>query len=119
MNTATSVARLTANSIRTAFPLRTAVGFAVNRGGLSVGFCVVRSSAASRNVEFMGNPRYARHPLRRLIRGGGSKVSEFARHRARLAVTVRARMDLRFTPLASRSEEHTSELQSQSNLVCR
>src|SRR2546427_1175620 len=38
---------------------------------------------------------------------------------ASLAATARAAKQAFFAPLAARSEEHTSELQSQSNLVCR
>src|SRR2546430_2938835 len=39
--------------------------------------------------------------------------------RAPIDVSVRSRTERRLASRASRSEEHTSELQSQSNLVCR
>src|SRR2546430_9532977 len=53
-----------------------------------------------------------RHPL---VAAGIQPGSERDRLTGRDVVTV----DVRVTVPASRSEEHTSELQSQSNLVCR
>src|SRR2546430_8504724 len=63
-----------------------------------------------RSLGQRGAGRYGAPARRRLDRAGD---------RARGGSTVAAHPDRRNGASATRSEEHTSELQSQSNLVCR
>src|SRR2546427_9305087 len=56
-------------------------------------------------------PRSTLFPYTTLFRSGGAAPGRRAHARARLSSPGRRR--------SGRSEEHTSELQSQSNLVCR
>src|SRR2546430_13689926 len=59
--------------------------------------------------------RSCRYPPRSL----GSPRTHQQKSPATLDTRARVLQPARFLPAATRSEEHTSELQSQSNLVCR
>src|SRR2546430_5760794 len=63
--------------------------------------------------------RTARRPrIPRRVYGDGGAVQQLRRH-ARLGPDPRRSRSERGVVVVERSEEHTSELQSQSNLVCR
>src|SRR2546430_10769829 len=63
-------------------------------------------------------PRSTLFPYTTLFRSPSCFNSGEASRRKRLAANWKAG-PLTYSPLPKRSEEHTSELQSQSNLVCR
>src|SRR2546430_5953437 len=66
-------------------------------------------------------PRSTLFPYTTLFRSQAAKTMDLSAEAARLDVPtlVLCGSKDRLTPPALRSEEHTSELQSQSNLVCR
>src|SRR5688572_25728421 len=70
-----------------------------------------------------GNPTWVRRDVspRRVVASAGSRLSDsgFVRRIRYVGGLPERPLHLRPVPLAVRSEEHTSELQSQSNLVCR
>src|SRR5688572_32226349 len=69
--------------------------------------CSSDLAASARASSRLERPRHARHPRLRM-----SAVPRTAREMTRRQTAIA-------TGCALRSEEHTSELQSQSNLVCR
>src|SRR2546427_8669304 len=63
-------------------------------------------------------PRSTLFPYTTLFRSGGGWIYGLANNRVSIGIVLALEYaDPRFDP--HRSEEHTSELQSQSNLVCR
>src|SRR5690606_41649997 len=68
-------------------------------------------AAAGRGRRDRPHPTAHRRPRRRAAPGGGTAV-----HRRLPRTALRPR---RRVPVGTRSEEHTSELQSRENLVCR
>src|SRR5688572_32370839 len=98
--------------------------------GFSFFFLMIRRPPRSTLFPYTTLFRSRCAPARALLRGrprethrAGSSCRG-AQDRLRLAVADRPHLDLELAPRAGhpdwcRSEEHTSELQSQSNLVCR
>src|SRR5699024_11960690 len=67
---------------------------------------------------FRLSTRLRRYPRRNRAKGTGSVCSVHARHAQKSAATA-GRMNSRDAVYRGRSEEHTSELQSRFDLVCR
>src|SRR2546430_11941429 len=63
-------------------------------------------------------PRSTLFPYTTLFRSASSSIRRFCRRKS-LATSARTVRIQESTTQTARSEEHTSELQSQSNLVCR
>src|SRR2546430_10352797 len=64
-------------------------------------------------------PRSTLFPYTTLFRSSEAAAAMLGRHGEQRDVAVRWKDDRAAALVADRSEEHTSELQSQSNLVCR
>src|SRR2546427_4981486 len=80
-----------------------------------------RSTLFPYTTLFRSRPRRGDRVERTLRRRDRKSNRQSQRHRPRSEAHARphARRRARRPPLEGRSEEHTSELQSQSNLVCR